>query len=271
MLPGPPTIYQTILNHPDFDIEQARLAAPRGHGRRERPGGARSGGCATTSGSRRCSPAYGLTEASGIATMCPPRRRPRDHRQLLGPGHPRESRCASSTTPGMRCHVVNRARSLVRGYNVMKGYFDDAGTDRRDHRRRRLAPHRRRRRHGRRRLPQDHRPHEGHVHRRRLQRLPRRDRVAARGASRHRPGAVVGVPDERMGEVGYAFVVLRPGATVTDPTRSSPWAREHMANFKAPATCRDRRRAAAERLGQGAASSSSATVLLAALAERGST
>jgi acyl-CoA synthetase (AMP-forming)/AMP-acid ligase II len=45
--------------------------------------------------------------------------------------------------------------------------------------------------------------------------------------------AVVGVPDERMGEVGYAFVVPRPGAAV-DPEGLISWAREHMANFKVP-------------------------------------
>ena len=45
--------------------------------------------------------------------------------------------------------------------------------------------------------------------------------------------AVVGVPDERMGEVGFAFVVPRHGTT-PDPDEVVAWAREHMANFKAP-------------------------------------
>ena len=45
--------------------------------------------------------------------------------------------------------------------------------------------------------------------------------------------AVVGVPDERMGEVGCAFVVLRPGTNV-DEAGLIAWAREHMANFKVP-------------------------------------
>jgi acyl-CoA synthetase (AMP-forming)/AMP-acid ligase II len=45
--------------------------------------------------------------------------------------------------------------------------------------------------------------------------------------------AVVGVPDERLGEVGLAFVVPRLGATV-DPDEVVAWCREHMANFKAP-------------------------------------
>ena len=45
--------------------------------------------------------------------------------------------------------------------------------------------------------------------------------------------AVVGVPDERLGEVGAAFVVASGGADV-DPDEVIAWAREHMANFKAP-------------------------------------
>ena len=45
--------------------------------------------------------------------------------------------------------------------------------------------------------------------------------------------AVVGVPDERMGEVGKAFVILRPGATLTAPELIT-WAREQMANYKVP-------------------------------------
>jgi acyl-CoA synthetase (AMP-forming)/AMP-acid ligase II len=45
--------------------------------------------------------------------------------------------------------------------------------------------------------------------------------------------AIVGVPDERMGEVGMAFVVPTAGHTV-DRDAVLSWAREHMANFKAP-------------------------------------
>ena len=44
---------------------------------------------------------------------------------------------------------------------------------------------------------------------------------------------MVGVPDERLGEVGAAFVVPTAGATV-EPEAIVAWAREHMANFKAP-------------------------------------
>jgi acyl-CoA synthetase (AMP-forming)/AMP-acid ligase II len=45
--------------------------------------------------------------------------------------------------------------------------------------------------------------------------------------------AVVGVPDERLGEVGKAFVVLEPGPPV-EAAEITAWARGEMANFKVP-------------------------------------
>jgi len=45
--------------------------------------------------------------------------------------------------------------------------------------------------------------------------------------------AVVGAPDDRLGEVGVAFVVPRPGVTVTADDLIS-WSRDRMANFKVP-------------------------------------
>ncbi|MGH7027293.1 FadD3 family acyl-CoA ligase [Brevundimonas sp.] len=45
--------------------------------------------------------------------------------------------------------------------------------------------------------------------------------------------AVIGVPDERMGEVGRAFVILRPGESAASADIVA-WARTHMANYKAP-------------------------------------
>lgn len=45
--------------------------------------------------------------------------------------------------------------------------------------------------------------------------------------------AVIGVPDERLGEVGMAFVVAKPGASI-DTNEVVAWARDNMANYKAP-------------------------------------
>jgi HIP---CoA ligase len=49
--------------------------------------------------------------------------------------------------------------------------------------------------------------------------------------------AVIGVPDERLGEVGRAFVVPRPGSNL-DEQSVIAYTREHLANFKAPRTVR---------------------------------
>jgi fatty-acyl-CoA synthase len=47
--------------------------------------------------------------------------------------------------------------------------------------------------------------------------------------------AVVGVPDPQWGEVGHAYLVLEPGATL-DPDALIRFGREHLAAFKVPRT-----------------------------------
>jgi fatty-acyl-CoA synthase len=45
--------------------------------------------------------------------------------------------------------------------------------------------------------------------------------------------AVVGMPDDRWGEVPRAWVALRPGASATE-TQLIDWVRDRLAHFKAP-------------------------------------
>ena len=45
--------------------------------------------------------------------------------------------------------------------------------------------------------------------------------------------AVIGVPDERLGEVGVAYVIAREGQ-VADAEELVAWCRERVANFKVP-------------------------------------
>lgn len=45
--------------------------------------------------------------------------------------------------------------------------------------------------------------------------------------------AIIGIPDQRLGEVGKAFIVPRAGASI-DPAAIISWCREHIANYKVP-------------------------------------
>ena len=44
---------------------------------------------------------------------------------------------------------------------------------------------------------------------------------------------MIGIPDERLGEVAMAFVLPVPGVEI-EQTRFLAWCREQMANYKVP-------------------------------------
>ncbi|MCV7152286.1 3-((3aS,4S,7aS)-7a-methyl-1,5-dioxo-octahydro-1H-inden-4-yl)propanoate--CoA ligase FadD3 [Mycolicibacterium pyrenivorans] len=221
VLPGPPTIYQTLLDHPgrgDFDLSSLRFAVT---------------GAATIPVvliERMQSEldidivltAYGLTEASGFGTMC----------------RAEDDAVTVATTSGrpiadFELRIGDRGEVLLRGPNVMLGYLDDPEAT--------AAA-----------IDDDGWLHTGDVGELddagnlkitdRLkdmyicggfnvypaeveQVLARLDGVAE--------AAVIGVPDERLGEVGRAFVVALPGAEL-DAETVIAFTREHLANFKTP-------------------------------------
>jgi len=234
VLPGPPTLYQSILDHrarPRADLSSLRLAVtgaavvPVELVRR----------MASELAFTTVLTAYGLTESTGVVTMC---RR----------GDPPEVIASTSgrPIPGVEVRLVDDygtvvppgtpGEVLVRGYTVTPGYFDDpeATAQAVDH---------------------DGWLHTGDIgvqdDQGNLRITDRKKDMFVVGGFNVYPAeveavlcrheavaqvAVVGVPDERMGEVGRAFVVAKPGAP--DPAELAhallAWAREQMANYKVP-------------------------------------
>lgn len=231
VLPGPPTLYHSILAHPglsEFDLSSLRAAVTGAASippvliermRREL-------------GFKTVLTGYGLTESCGFATLCEAGDDADTVATTCGRAMPGiEVRCVDgegrAVVPGVAGEV------LIRGYNVMRGYFNDET--------------------GSREAIDD----EGWLHTGDVGTLDERGylRITDRLKDMYISGgfncypaeierflsahpaiaqvAVVGMPDERMGEVGKAYVVLRGGASLTE-TELLGWARQRMANYKAP-------------------------------------
>jgi acyl-CoA synthetase (AMP-forming)/AMP-acid ligase II len=231
VLPGPPTLYQSILAHPDlarFDLSSLRLAVT----------GAAVIPVELIHRMRRelsfstVITGYGLTETSGIVTMC----RADDDPETI-------ARTSGRAIPGVEVRVVGPdggevppgapGEVLVRGYNVTGGYHDDPGETAA------LVDA------------------DGWLRTGDLGVLDARGYLAITdrckdmfivGGFNTYPAeiervlctheavaqaAVVGAPDARLGEVGVAFVVLRPGVTLA-PEALLAWSRPRMANYKVP-------------------------------------
>ncbi|BBZ47120.1 3-((3aS,4S,7aS)-7a-methyl-1,5-dioxo-octahydro-1H-inden-4-yl)propanoate--CoA ligase FadD3 [Mycobacterium parmense] len=230
VLPGPPTIYQTLLDHParrDYDLSSLRFAVT---------------GAATVPVvlvERMQSEldidivltAYGLTEANGMGTMCRADDDPVTVATTCGRPFADFELRIDTAVPGESGEV------LLRGPNVMLGYLDDpaataaaidaegwlhtgdvgvvdaAGNLRITDRLKDMY------------ICGGFNVYPAEVE----QVLARLDGVA--------DAAVIGVPDERLGEVGRAFLVTRPG-TQLDERAVIAYTREHLANFKAPRSVR---------------------------------
>ncbi|MEV6930658.1 FadD3 family acyl-CoA ligase [Dactylosporangium sp. NPDC051485] len=222
VLPGPPTLYTSMLDHPGrggYDLSSLRVAVT----------GATTVPVVMIERLRAelrlqtVLTAYGLTESCGTATMC----RPDDDPQTIA------TTCGVAV-PGVEVRIdPATGEVLVRGYNVMRGYFDDprATADAVD---------------------ADGWLHTGDVgvldergYLRITDRLKDMFIVGGFNAypaeieqvvARH-PAvaevAVIGVPDERLGEVARAYVVARPGPP-PDPDDLASFCRTRLANYKLP-------------------------------------
>ena len=108
MLPGPPTIYQSILDHPrlaDFDMSSLRLAVTGAAVVPVELDPAHARGTELRDDRHRLRPHRGNRHRDDV----PARRRPRDHRQHRRARHPRR-RGARGRRRRRRCRPANRAR-----------------------------------------------------------------------------------------------------------------------------------------------------------------
>jgi acyl-CoA synthetase (AMP-forming)/AMP-acid ligase II len=233
MLPGPPTLYQSILDHPrrsGYDLSSLRLAVT----------GAAAVPVELILRMRSeltfatVLTAYGLTEATGVVTMC----RQGDDPDVI-------SHTSGRAIPDTEVRIVNDdgtevptgepGEIVVRGYTVVSGYFKDPEATAEA-------------------IDSDGWLHTGDIgvmdgagnvditDRKKdmfivggFNAYP----AEIEGALLRHPGvsqvAVVGVPDARMGEVCCAFVVARPGTdAATLAAELAEWARDQMANYKVP-------------------------------------
>ncbi|MEU7485619.1 FadD3 family acyl-CoA ligase [Streptomyces sp. NPDC042319] len=231
VLPGPPSLHRQLLDHPArgrHDLSTLRLVVT---------------GAAVVPlelveqlrgelGVATVLTAYGLSESTGVVTMC---------RRGDPPGI--VAGTSGRAIPGTEVAVVDAkgqpvapgrpGEVRVRGYHVMTGYFEDPeGTARA------VTP--------------DGWLRTGDVgvldeagNLRITDRI--KDMFIVGGFNaypaeieqlllRHpdvADAAVIGIPDARLGEVGRAYVVRRPGATVTGD-ELIVWSRREMANYKVP-------------------------------------
>jgi acyl-CoA synthetase (AMP-forming)/AMP-acid ligase II len=225
VLPGPPTVFQSIMNHPDladFDLSTIRLGLT---------------GAATTPVEvvRRMRDdlhietvvtGYGLTETTGTVSMC----RHDDPPEIIAGTVGRPLDGVEVRVSGERGQA---GEILVRGFNVMKGYFEDPEATASA-------------------IDADDWLHTGDIGTidddGNIRITDRKKDMYIVGGFNVYPAevegimtrhpavaqvAIVGVPDARLGEVGKAFVIPRAGMTV-DPDELIEWSRANMANFKVP-------------------------------------
>jgi uncharacterized protein (TIGR03084 family) len=231
VLPGPPTLFQTLLAAPggrDGVFSSLRLAVT---GASMVPPSLIES-MRNDLGIRSVFGGYGLTESCGTVTMTDEN----DSAEIVVTS-------TGKAIPGVEMRTMDTNGALlgpdqegeivVRGYNVMLGYLDDPEATREA-------------------IDKDgwlHTGDTGTIDERGYLRISGRSKdIYIVGGFNCYPAeienmiqahpavtevAVVGVPDERMGEVGKAFIVRKPGASISE-SEIIEWCRNTMANYKAP-------------------------------------
>ncbi|MFG2445869.1 FadD3 family acyl-CoA ligase [Nocardia fluminea] len=221
VLTGPPTIYQTILEHPqrtERDLNSLRVAVT----------GAATVPVVLIERMRAdldfevVITAYGLSETAGFGTMC----RPSDDAATI-------ANTCGGPIADFELRLSDAGEVLLRGPNVMLGYLDDPEATAEA-------------------IDADGWLHTGDIgivdERGYLKITDRLKDMYITGGFNVYPAeieqtlarldgvaesAVIGVPDERMGEVGKAVVVRRAGSTLT-ADEVIAFAAGQLANFKVP-------------------------------------
>ena len=230
-MPGPPTLFLSMLAHPQlksFDLSSLEASVT---------------GASTVPpilikrmreelGIKNVTTAYGLTECGGCATLCDPSDDVETVANTCGKALPgTEVRCVDEQ--GKPVAAGEAGEVLLRGYHIMKGYFEDDKATAET-------------------IDADGWLHTGDVgvldERGYLRITDRLKDMFIVGGFNCYPAeiermlsnhpdvaqvAVIGLPDERMGEVGCACVVARNGVTV-DKDVFIAWCRANMANYKVP-------------------------------------
>jgi acyl-CoA synthetase (AMP-forming)/AMP-acid ligase II len=231
VLPGPPTLLQGILDFPDraqYDLSSLRLtitgAAAVPVKLIERLRDEMTFETIITG--------YGLTETTGTSAMCRHDDDPDTIANWSGRAIP-DTELRVVDDDGHEVPLGEPGEVVVRGYHVMRGYFEEPEETEAT-------------------IDPDGWLHTGDIavmnDRGYIRITDRKKDMFIVGGFNAYPAeienlllgderlaqvAVVGVPNDRLGEVGMAFVVPRPGTPV-EPESVVTWAREHMANYKVP-------------------------------------
>ncbi|WP_019070023.1 FadD3 family acyl-CoA ligase [Streptomyces hokutonensis] len=231
ILLGPPTIFHDLVNHPDrdtHDLTSLRVSMTGGTTIPESLIRAMK----TELSFDIVMSAYGLTESTALVATT-----------RVGDSEETVAHTTGSAIPDVQVRIVADdgldvpigldGEILVRGYNVTRGYWDDPDATAST-------------------IDAEGWLHTGDIGRLdddgNLAIVDRKKEMYIVGGFNAYPAeieklllgcesvqqvAVIGVPDERLGEVGCAFVVGDPEHPPTE-AEVIAWARENMANFKVP-------------------------------------